>query len=110
MDALLYFKQKCLFLELTTLCYTCIIAASSTQLTLPVLNMIHSTHGIFPCAVSDVSHRCFLGCDPFLRKMERALCVWLEDEAQKELSVRWCYGEGRGHGVKQGGAEPTATF
>ena len=27
-----------------------------------------------------------MGCDPSLKKMERALCVWLEDEAQKELS------------------------
>lgn len=26
-------------------------------------------------------------CEPFLGKMDRALCVWLDDEAEKGLSV-----------------------
>ena len=73
-------------LGLTTLCYPGIMTASSTQLTLPVLNVIHFTHGIFSCGVSDVWHRRFVGCDPSLKKMERTLYVCLKDEAQKGLS------------------------
>lgn len=73
-------------LGLTTLCYPGIMTASSTQLTLPMLNVIHFTRGNFPCGVSRILVLCTVGCDPSLKKMEWALYVCLEGEAQKGLS------------------------
>lgn len=42
-----------------------------------------------------VNHR-----DPFLKRMERALYVWLEDDAQKWLSVSGDVGQGEDHANK----------